>query len=228
MRGQRSRFAHQAVGAGLQLAQLVRAPPAVELHPCEPARDDHKEQDEDLGRAAQLRRLPRDFGPEADAGTLPRGRLKDFPRRRGPFRETLRGGRRREVGIRFDDRELERRPVGPESNDVALAQQRVTRDALAVHERPVAAAQILQDEPFGLAYDRRVPGRDVEVTLGVEADVRQRMAAKPDVTLAERFDLPRAGSGEKLELGFHLFRMKYQSSAAATAISASTTARVCF
>src|SRR2546422_3150263 len=44
----------------------------------------------------------------------------------------------------------------------------------------------------GLPYDRRVPGRDVEVTLGVEAHVRERVAAKADVTLAEGFDLPRA------------------------------------
>jgi hypothetical protein len=29
------------------------------------------------------------------------------------------------------------------------------------------------------------------------------MPAKPDITLAESFDLSRAGAGEKLELGFH-------------------------
>jgi hypothetical protein len=29
------------------------------------------------------------------------------------------------------------------------------------------------------------------------------VAAKTDVTLAEGFDLTRAGAGEKLELGFH-------------------------
>src|SRR2546422_11400861 len=79
----------------------------------------------------------------------------------------------------------------------------------------------------GLPYDRRVPGRDVEVTLGVEAHVRERVAAKADVTLAEGLDLPRAGSGEKLELCFHCFRVRYQIRAAATATSARTIVRVC-
>src|SRR6266513_3127267 len=99
---------------------------------------------------------------------------------------------------------MRRRATAAESPpEVASAEERVAGDALPVHERTVAAPQILEDEPFGLAHDRRVPRRDVEVTLGVEAHVRQRVAAKADVTLAEGFELPRAGSGEKLELCFH-------------------------
>jgi len=55
----------------------------------------------------------------------------------------------------------------------------VAVDLLAVDERAVAAAQVLQHEAVGLADHRRVPGRDVEITLGVEAYVGQRMAAQP-------------------------------------------------
>src|SRR5258706_504667 len=115
----------------------------------------------------------------------------------------FRRGRRRKIGIGFDDFELERRPVGAKADDVAALEQRVAIDALAVHEGAVATAQILEDEPLGLAHDRGVARRDVEVPFGIEADVRERVAAEPDVTLAEGFDLPRAGPGEKLELGFH-------------------------
>jgi len=61
----------------------------------------------------------------------------------------------------------------------------------------------LKDETFGLPDDRRVPGRDVEVPVGVETHIREGVAAKADVTFAEGFDLPRAGSGQKLELCFH-------------------------
>jgi hypothetical protein len=188
--------------------RFARAPPAVDLNPAETGAHDQQDHDEDLGGAPQLRRLPRDLGPDADtgAGTRaggPRRRRHDFARRRGALGETFGGRRCREIGIGFDDRELERGSVGAEPDDVAVAQQCIGGDALPVHERPVATPQILEHESFGLPHDRRVAGRDVEVTLGIEAHVRQGMAAKADVTLAVGFDLPRAGPGEKPELCFH-------------------------
>jgi len=188
--------------------RFARPPPAVYLNPGETGAHDQQDRDEDLRRAPQLRRLPRDLSSDADTGAgtragRPRRRLNHLPRRRGALRETLRGGGCRQISLGFDDRELERRPVCAEPDDVAIAQQRVAGDALPVHERAVAAPQILKDETFGLPYDRRVPRRNIEVTLGVEAHVRQGVTAKADVTLAEGFDLPHAGSGEKLELCFH-------------------------
>ena len=71
-----------------------------------------------------------------------------------------------------------------------------------------------------------MPGRDVEVALGVEPDIRERMAAQADVSLPERFDLSGARAGEKLELGFHGSRVKYQARAARTAAAISATVSV--
>src|SRR5207237_845371 len=126
----------------------------------------------------------------------------------------------------LDDCELERRAGCPESYHVAVLERCVAGDARAVHERAVAAAEVLQDEPIGLAHDRGVPGRYVEVAFGVESDVRKRMAAEADVTFAERFDLSRARAGEKLELRLHGSRVKYQATMARTATAISTMVNV--
>ncbi len=79
----------------------------------------------------------------------------------------------------------------------------VSGDARPVHERPVAAAQILEDEALGLAHDGGMARRDVEIALGVEADVGERVAADPDIRLAEGFDFAGARAGQELELRLH-------------------------
>ncbi len=148
----------------------------------------------------------------------------DLARRRGAHRHPF-GGRRRRCVARFaiERVELERRPVGAEGDHVAVLERRVGGDALAVQERAVAAAQVLKDEALGFADDGGVARGDVEVTLGIEPHVGEGMAAEPDVRLPEGLDLPGAGPREKLELGFHGLRVKYQSTAASTASAASTT-----
>ena len=81
----------------------------------------------------------------------------------------------------------------------------------------MAAAQVLEHEPFGLADDSAVPRRHVEIALSVETHVRERMAAQADVALAEDLYLARPRAREKLELRFHCARVRNQTRAAATA-----------
>src|SRR6266852_5643788 len=153
-----------------------------------------------------------------------RRRADDLTRRRRPRGHPFGCGGGRDVGV--DHLKLERRAVGTESDHVAVLERRVAGDALAVYEGAVATAEVLEDKPFRLAYDRRMPGRYVEVALGVEPDIRERMAAQADVALPERFDLSRARAGEKLELRFHGSRVKYQARAAKTATAISRTVSV--
>ena len=153
-------------------------------------------------------------------------RFEDLAGRRRSFSEPFRRRRGRDVGLAFDHGKLDRRPIRPEADDVAVLQQRVTGNPLAVDESAVAAAEVLQDKPFRLVHDRGMARRDVQIALRVEADVGQGVTAKTDIAFAERVDLPRAGSGQKLELGFHRFRLKYQTMAAITAIAASRMRRV--
>ena len=194
----------------MQLQQLVGAPAAIQLHPRETGDHEQQQRDEDLGRAPQLRRLPRHLDRDPHARTLARctrplrGRCgKHVARRRGALRQAFCRRRGRKIGIGLDDRELQRRPVHAEADDVAALEQRVAGDPLPVHECSVAAAEILQHEAFGLAHDGGVARRDIEVTLGIESHIGERVTAEPDVTLAEGFDLSRPGTGKKLELGFH-------------------------
>ena len=74
-----------------------------------------------------------------------------------------------------------------------------------------------------MAHDGGVARGDVEVALGVKANVRQRVPAEPDVGLAESLDLPGARAREELELSGHWLRVaRYR--ATATAAAASTAA----
>ncbi len=141
--------------------ELVRAPPAIELHPREAGAHDQEQTDQDFGRAAELRRLARHLDRDADAGALARsGRslrrsgVIHLARRGRAVREAFRRGRRRQVDVGFDDVEFERRPARAEANDVAALEQGVAIDPLAIHEGAVATAQVLEDEPLGLAHDR--------------------------------------------------------------------------
>src|SRR5258708_5743008 len=152
----------------------------------------------------------------------------DLARRRGALGQVFGGAHPRHIDFGADDGELDRRSVRAEADDVAVREQQVAGDLLAVDEGAVPAAEILQHEPFRFAYDRRMPRRHVEVALGVEAHVGEWMAADADVALAECFDLPRAGAGEKLELCFHRRSVRYQMTARVVAINASTIVRVCF
>ncbi|HEV2669518.1 MAG TPA: hypothetical protein VGU74_00335 [Gemmatimonadales bacterium] len=69
------------------------------------------------------------------------------------------GGGGRGGGVAdIDDLKLDRGAVRAEADHVAVPQQRLTGDALSIHERAVAAAQILQEEPFGLADEGGVTG----------------------------------------------------------------------
>ena len=101
-----------------------------------------------------------------------------------------------------DRLKLDRRAVRAETDHVAVLEHGVGGDPAAVHKGAVAAAEVLQHEALGLADDGRVPGRHVEVALGVEAYVGKGVAAEPDVAFAEGFHVSRPGAGEKLELGF--------------------------
>src|SRR5258708_39951144 len=84
----------------------------------------------------------------------------------------------------------------------------VALDPLAVDEGAVLAAQVLEEKPVWGARDRGVPRRDVEVALGVEADVRQGMASDSDVRFGEGFDLAGARPREGLELRFQRDRAR--------------------
>src|SRR2546426_719011 len=151
----------QAVGAMLQVGQLVRGARVLPLDP--PERRDREEQqaEEHLGGAAELVGLARDLH----------------------------------------------------------------RDTDAVDERPVPAAQILDDERVAAAHDGGVAGRHVEIALGVESDVREGMAPEADVRLDEGFGLSDPRPREKLELGLHWPRFT-QYSTPATIATASSAARI--
>jgi hypothetical protein len=129
-----------------------------------------------------------------------RGGGEGRPRRRGALRQAGRAGFRRRRLARVDYVELERRARVAEGDDVAIGEMDVALDPLAVDEGAVLAAQVLEDKPVGGACDRGVPRRDVEVALGVEADVRQGMASDADVRFGGDFDLAGARAREELEL----------------------------
>jgi len=68
--------------------------------------------------------------------------------------------------------ELERRSLGPEADHVAVGEQPVFLDPLAVQVGAVLRAQVLQHVAVRLGDDGGVARRHVEIALGVEADVR--------------------------------------------------------
>ena len=208
---QRVRCGAEAVGALLQLQELVRAPAPVPLHPGEARADEEQQHDQDLGRAPEVRRLARYFGRNAHAGALAwsggarRGRRArgrhHVPRRGHTLRQRFRG--RGRVLVALDNLEFQRGTIRTETDDVAAFQDRIAADARAVDERAVAAHQILQHKAFRLAHDRGMARGDVEIALRIKPHIRERMTAKPDVALAEGFALSRAGARQEFELGFH-------------------------
>jgi hypothetical protein len=88
--------------------------------------------------------------------------------------------------------EAHARPVGAEQDAVAVVEHALALHALPVHERAVGAAQVMQHVPVAGAADLGVARRDVEVLVGVEAQVAQRVATDGDDRLVE--PLARAGA----------------------------------
>jgi len=150
---------------------------------------------------------------------------EDLPGLRRVGRGGLRHGASRDGVLGGEDPELQGRPLGTEADHVAVVQRRVPLDARAVDERPVPAAQILDDERVAAAHDGGVAGRHVEIALGVESDVREGMAPEADVGLDEGFGLSDPRPREKLELGLHWPRFT-QYSTPATIATASSAARI--
>ena len=103
--------------------------------------------------------------------------------------------------------EFESRTFDAESDDVAVLEERVPGDACAVDVGAVAAPQVLEDVALRLPHHRRVARGDVEVALGVEAHIGERVAAEPDVRLREGFDLADARAREEPELRLHWLRV---------------------
>ena len=161
-----------------------------------------------LGRVASSmiavveRERGREGGLRVGGGVRGRGG-HDLLRLRHAAGRRLGGGGRLVVGVARERVKLEGRSLGPESDDVAVLQQAVALEALAVDVGAVLAAQVLQHEALGLGHDRRVTRRDIEVALGVEADVGEGMTAEAEICLLERLDLSGARAGQELELGLH-------------------------
>src|SRR6266513_2342391 len=93
------------------------------------------------------------------------------------------------------------------ADDVAVVQDYVPRDPRTIDEGAVLRAQVADAERRAVPHDGGVTGGDVEIALGVEPNVRQRMAAEPDVGLTEGRDLPGAGARQEPELGAHWLRV---------------------
>src|SRR5256885_11245948 len=68
--------------------------------------------------------------------------------------------------------------------------RRPPRSTLFPYTTLFRSAQVAHAERRAVAHDGGVARGDVGVALGVEANVRQRVSAEPDVGLAEGLDLP--------------------------------------
>ena len=181
-------FDRQAVGAVLQLGDLVLGPRGADLDPRERGEGDEHDGEQHLRGVAQLPGLPGDL-------------LRDPHRGAAAGRRRWRRGHR--LGVCLEQVELDGRPLDAEPDDVAVLEERVAGDARAVHVGAVAAAQVLKDVPLGLAHHGGVTGGDIEVALGVEAYVGEGVATETDVPLRERFDLAGARPREEPELRLH-------------------------
>src|SRR5207302_7616449 len=76
---------------------------------------------------------------------------------------------------------------------------------------PVFRAEVAQAERRAVPHDGGVARGHIEIALGVEANVRQRMASEPDVGLVEGRDLPGARARQEPELGGHWLRVARRS-----------------
>ena len=96
-----------------------------------------------------------------------------FPRdwRLPPYNTAATRPVRSNLRPRGHDVKLDRRPVVPEGDHVTVCKDRVARDAHAVDERAVGAAQIPHHERVTVAHDAGVTRGHIEIALGVEADV---------------------------------------------------------
>ncbi len=98
-------------------------------------------------------------------------------------------------------------PAGAKRDHVAVGQEPVAREPLAVDERPVRTADVAQCRRVARHAHLRVPRRDIGILFEVEAEVTVRVPADRDACLVERLTLARARARPDAELDRHqLFR----------------------
>ena len=199
----------QAVRPRLEPGDFACVARALPLQQPEPGEHHDEQPDQELSPAMQLRHLGGNPQRGARAPGSRRGHRR-VPLARGGY--PLRGRRRRvrhSVGHRPARQDVERHrgPVLPETDHVTVRQHDVARDARAVDERAVRAAQVPHHEGLAVAHDPGVARGDVEVAVGIEADVREGVPAEADVRLAKGLHLPDACAGEERELSGHWLRL---------------------
>ena len=198
----------QAHELGLEPREIRRLPGTVPLDPAERHQRRREQYDQQLGGAAQVQSLARHLrgDPHRRAGP-PGGRIRGARRGHALRRLAHRVGHRVAARLPGVHAEFHARAVLPECDHVAVLEGHVARDARAVDERAVGAAQVAQQEALALTHDARVPGGDIDVAVRVEAHVGEGMTAQPDVGLAEDLDLPDACAREEREPGVHGLRL---------------------
>src|SRR5437763_611324 len=172
----------------LQCAEVAGVARGCPLAPPKPHQGQAEQSNQQLGRAAQMRELRHEA--QGGAGTV-------LPR----------CGRRVPLAFRREGAEFHRGPLRAEADDVAVAQDYVPRDPRTIDEGAVLRAQVADAERRAVPHDGGVARRDVEIALDVEANVRQWMAAEPDVGFAEGRHLPGARARQEPELGGHWLRV---------------------
>ena len=178
----------QAVGPRPERHERAGVTRGLPLAPPEPRQREAEQPDQYLGRATEMRELRHEAQGRAGAA-LPRS------------------GDRIPLAFRREHAEFHGGPLRPEADHVAILQHHVARDPLAIDEGPVFRAQVAQAERRAVPHDGGVARGHIEIALGVEANVRQRMASEPDVGLVEGRDLPGARARQEPELGGHWLRV---------------------
>jgi len=146
-------FAIQAVGPCAQRDEVPSVARGLPLAPSESRQRQAEQADQYLGPAAQMRELRHDAQGGAGAA-LPRP------------------GHRVRLACCHHHAEFHGGPLRPEADHVAIAEDDVARDPLSVDEGAVFRAQVADAERLAVPHDGRVARGDVEIALGVEANIR--------------------------------------------------------
>src|SRR6267143_2026078 len=146
-------FAIQAVGPCAQRDQVPGVARGLPLAPSESRQRQAEQADQYLGRAAQMRELRHDAQGGAGAA-LPRP------------------GHRVRLACCHHHAEFHGGPLRPEADHVAIPEDGVARDPLTVDEGAVFRAQVADAERLAVPHDGGVARGDVEIALGVEANIR--------------------------------------------------------